>query len=179
MKRLILIALCAAMTLTGCAQGQGKKKAATKAAATEQVVGINEGDMFTDLTIGDVKLSDYVGKGKYILVDFWASWCPPCRAEIPNIANVYKRFAGDQFDVVSIAVWDENEDSISAIKELGMTWNQILGGGRTQSAPLTRTYGIEGIPHIILFGPDGTILKRDLRGAAIAKEVGKYVTEVK
>jgi len=139
-----------------------------------------EGMMFTDFTIvqdpsapetSTVKFSDYAGKGKYLLVDFWASWCGPCKAEIPNIAAVYKKYAGEKFDVLSIAVWDEPEKTAAAAREEGVEWNQIVNA---KEIP-TQIYGIEGIPHIMLLGPDGTILKRNLRGADIEAEVSKYV----
>jgi thiol-disulfide isomerase/thioredoxin len=135
-----------------------------------------EGSMFIDFEIvqdpakpakSTVKLSDYVGKGKYILVDFWASWCGPCKAELPNIADVYKKYKGKNFDVLSVAVWDEPDATKAAAKELGIKWNQIINA---QKIP-TDLYGIEGIPHIILFGPDGTILRRGLRGPEIEKAV--------
>ena len=133
-----------------------------------------EGHPFVDFTIEDsdgqrVSLSDYVGKGKYMLVDFWASWCGPCKAELPNIAALYKKYAGKDFDVLSVAVWDKPEDTKKAAKELGITWNQIINADRIP----TDLYGIEGIPHIILFGPDGTILARDLRGQEMAQAVAK------
>ena len=140
-----------------------------------------EGQMFTDFTViqddiapeaSAVKLSDYVGKGKYILVDFWASWCGPCIREIPNIEKVYEKYAGDQFDILSIAVWDQVSETRRAAENLGIKWNQIVNA---QSIP-TDIYGIDGIPHIILFGPDGTILKRNLRGDNIEAEVAKYVS---
>ena len=128
-----------------------------------------EGEMFTDFEIDGVKFSDYVGRGKYILVDFWASWCNPCRKEIPNIKAVYEEFAGDRFDILSVAVWDKPEDTVKAAEEEGIAWNQIINA---QQVP-TDIYGIQGIPHIILFGPDGTILKRNLRGAAIREAVAQ------
>ena len=141
-----------------------------------------EGKMFTDFTVvqdpadslgSKVSLSDFVGKGKYVLVDFWASWCGPCKAEIPNIAAVYEKYKGEDFDVLSIAVWDDPADTKVSAKEHGVVWNQIINA---QQLP-TDLYGIEGIPHIILFGPDGTILKRNLRGedieSAVAEALGR------
>ena len=139
-----------------------------------------EGKPFTDFTVvqdpenaeeSTVKLSDYVGKGKYVLVDFWASWCGPCKAEIPNIRAVYEKYAGEDFDVLSIAVWDKPEDTVRAAGQLGITWKQIINA---QQAP-TDLYGIDGIPHIIFFGPEGIILKRDLRGEQIEATVASYV----
>ncbi len=134
-----------------------------------------EGKMFTDFDIDGVKLSDYVGKGKYVLVDFWASWCGPCKREIPNIKNVYTKYAGDDFDVLSVAVWDKPQASVDTAKAYGVNWNEIINA---QTVP-TDLYGIQGIPHIILFGPDGTILKRDLRGEGIEEEVAKHVAAKK
>lgn len=149
----------------------------------------SEGKMFKDFTVNsvvgqtrsippqpkyaEVKLSDYVGKGKYILLDFWSPWCGPCRREMPNIKAVYDKYHGDNFDVVSIAVWEREpvEVTIETAAKLEMTWNQINNGGREPAA----LYGVEGIPHLILFGPDGTILKRGFHGAEIEEIVSSYL----
>ena len=148
-----------------------------------------EGQMFSDFTVNsvvgqtrsipaepiyaEVKLSDYVGKGKYILLDFWSPWCGPCRREMPNIKAVYEKFGGENFDVVSIAVWErESVDvTIETAAKLEMTWNQINNGQREPAS----IYGVEGIPHLILFGPDGTILERGFHGAEIEEVVSEYV----
>ena len=128
------------------------------------------GKMFLDYTVkggnpdgSDVSLSDYIGKGKYILLDHWASWCGPCKAEIPAIRKAYDAFKGDRFDIVSIACSDKREDTVKALSELDMPWNQILDA---QKIPV-ELYGVATIPHLILFAPDGTILKRGLRGEQI------------
>jgi thiol-disulfide isomerase/thioredoxin len=122
----------------------------------------------------DVKFSDYVGKGKYILVDFWAPWCGPCKREIPNLKAVYDKYAGKNFDILSIAVWERQpvQVTIDTAAELGMNWSHINNAG---SVP-TEIYGIEGIPHLMLIGPDGTILKRGFHGAeGINAAVAEYL----
>ena len=118
-----------------------------------------------------VSLSDYVGKGKYVLVDFWASWCMPCRIEAPVLAEVYKKYKGDRFEIVGVAVMDQRLESTKVIDEDGYTWPQILDA---QAVPL-ELYGIQGIPHIILFGPDGTILARNLRGETLKNKVAEVM----
>lgn len=135
----------------------------------------NAGDLYKDFSAsynGKVtKLSDYVGKGKYVLVDFWASWCPPCRREIPNLIAVYNKHKGDKFTVLGVATWDEPDDTKKAIQELGINYPQMLNAGKAGSD----AYGIQGIPEIILFAPDGKIVARGLRGEAIEKEVSRVL----
>ena len=134
------------------------------------------GSPFIDFTIengnkdgSSASLSDYVGKGKYVLVDFWASWCMPCRMEAPNIAEVYNKYKGDKFEVLGVAVMEKREVTLEAIEKEGYTWPQIIDA---QNIPL-ELYGIQGIPHIILFGPDGTIVARDLRGSKLKNTVAE------
>lgn len=133
----------------------------------DSILSTAEGTMFKDFEVDGVKFSDYIGRGKYVLVDFWASWCGPCKEEIPNISKIYKTYAGKDFDVLSVAVWDNPENTKAAAAEHGVVWNQIINA---QKIP-TDLYGIQGIPQIMLFGPDGTILRRDLRGDAIEAAV--------
>ena len=126
------------------------------------------GDKFTDFEVmqdpsdpgSKVKLSDYVGKGKTILLVFWASWCEENRKEMPGLKSIYEKYHGSAFDIVSIAVSDAPENSLAAAKEMGITWNLIVNA---QSIPL-ETYGVRRIPDMILFGPDGTILLRNFWG---------------
>lgn len=144
------------------AEREAREKAAQEAASKSA-----EGQMFTDFQAEydgkTYKLSDYVGRGKYVLVDFWASWCGPCKAEIPNLIKVYNQYKGDKFEVLGVATWDEPKASLKTIEQMKIPYPQILNAQRAGSD----AYGITGIPQIILFGPDGTILKRDLRGEQI------------
>jgi thiol-disulfide isomerase/thioredoxin len=150
------------------------------------------GTQFTDFTVDHVSgvdasgnpvfvkksLSDFVGKGKVMLVDFWSPWCPPCKAEIPNIKAVWEKYNGEDFDVLSVAVWEESRkmdwhNTIDTAAFYGIKWQQ-LNNGHTEPADL---YGISGIPHMILFDKDGTILKRgdDLRGTKLEPAVAEVL----
>ena len=139
--------------------------------AKERQKNTQEGMKFVDFSADydgkTQRLSDYVGKGKYVLVDFWASWCAPCREEIPNIKKVWEKYKGEKFEVLGVASMDKPADTFKAVKELDIEYPQIVNA-REEALD---SYGIMGIPTIILFGPDGTIIKRDIRGAAIMEAV--------
>ena len=141
--------------------------------AARQLALTAEGKKFTDFEVkaqdGSVqKLSDYVGKGKVTLVDFWASWCGPCRAEIPKLQALKAKY-GDKFDVLGVAVWDNPDDTRKAMEQMQITWPVIIGTQQLNEP--TDLYGIKGIPHIIIFGPDGTILSRGLTGDDLANRL--------
>ena len=149
-----------------------------------------EGTMFVDFTVEhvygydrsmdpqplkqEVKFSDYVGKGTYVLVDFWSPWCGPCRREIPNIQQVYAEYKDRGLQVLSLAVWERDPQShtIETAAELGMDWLHINNCGQIP----TDIYGVEGIPHLMLIGPDGTILKRGFHGLeGIQSAVAEFI----
>lgn len=120
-----------------------------------------EGKPFTDFEIeynGTThRLSDIVGHGDYVLVDYWASWCGPCIRQTAVIKDIYNEYKDKGLKVLGVAVWDEPDATLAAIEKHQLPWECWLNG---QSIP-TDLYGIMGIPCIILYGPDGTILSRD------------------
>ncbi|MBQ5608917.1 MAG: AhpC/TSA family protein [Rikenellaceae bacterium] len=124
-----------------------------------------EGQPFVDFTLTaedgiEQKLSDYVGHGEYVLVDFWASWCGPCRHEMPTVKEIFTKYKDQGLKVLGVAVNDEVKDAQAAIEEMGIEWPVIFD---IQGLTLD-IYGISGIPHLILFAPDGTIVSRGARG---------------
>jgi peroxiredoxin len=120
-----------------------------------------------------VKLSDYVGKGNYVLVDMWASWCGPCKREIPNLAEVHNLYKDKGLTVLGIFVWDDVKNLEPTLKAENVTWAQIIDTEKKA----TEAYGVDGIPEIMLIGPDGTILERDnaMRGTNMKNTVEKYL----
>lgn len=118
-----------------------------------------------------VKLSDYVGQGQYALVDFWASWCGPCRQEIPTLIKMHDKYKDKGLLVLGIGVWEETHDAhLKAVEELKIPYPQIYDDHRDH---VTALYGIMGIPEIMIIGPDGVILHRDLRGDQIDQILSK------
>lgn len=113
------------------------------------------------------KLSDYVGKGKYVLVDFWASWCGPCIRQTAVLKDILAEYGDKGLEVLGVAVWDKLEDTLNGIKTHELPWEQILDA---QTIP-TELYGISGIPTIILFSPEGKILSRDKQSDELKADV--------
>lgn len=133
-----------------------------------------EGKMFKELTGispegHPVALSEFIGRGSYVLADFWASWCRPCLEEMPHIVSLYEKYKDKGLKVVGITVSDTPEKSDSIVQKLGIPFPLIY-----ESKPMS-IYGVTAIPHYILFAPDGTILSRRLRSR---KELDRILAEV-
>lgn len=125
------------------------------------------GKMAPDFSLPDVdgkpfKLSSL--RGKYVLVDFWASWCSPCREENPNVVAAYKQFKNKNFTVLGVSLDKNKSDWVKAIKDDGLEWKQIsdLKYWNNEAATI---YGVEAIPFNVLIDPQGKILATSLRGA--------------
>lgn len=161
--------------------GLKKSKLADRFNKRYQTMRLSEpGRHFIDFEVKDLegnkkKLSDYVGKGKYVLVDFWASWCGPCKEEAKDVLiPLYERYkAKDNFMILGVATWDNDEGIRQALEKNPYPWPQVLSDDREAM----ELYGFDGIPMIILFGPDGTIIEKSLRGAdlihCVEKNTGK------
>ncbi len=142
----------------------------------EHLKSLPEEAVITLLENGEVKkeqgtFEDYVGTGSYTLVDFWASWCGPCKAEAPNVVAVFEKYRDKGLVVIGVPVNDKQEATEMALKNLGIHYPQVLD----PSQALAERFNIVGIPYIILFAPDGSIVAQGLRGAQIDEAVGKVL----
>lgn len=158
-----------------------------EAAECESIVKLKERIAILDnVAIGkpapDFKLASPSGemispsmfKGKVLIIDFWASWCGPCRGENPNVVKMYKKFHEKGLEILSVSLDEDKDKWTKAIADDGLIWNHVsdLKGWNSEAAKL---YGVTGIPHIVLLDKDGIIIAKNLRGEELETKLNEII----
>ena len=145
----------------------------------EAALSQKEGEMFKDFTVEyngkTTRLSDFVGCGQYVLADFWASWCGPCRQQIPDLISLYQQYKEKGLIVLGIAFRDKPKETEKTIRELDIPYPQIINA---QDIP-AKDYGIDALPHTILFAPNGTIVARNIYGDELKEKLKEVFNDNK
>ncbi len=142
----------------------------------ESMVNLFVGDPAPEFTLNNidgnpVALSSL--KGKIVLIDFWASWCKPCRAENPNVVKAYNKYKSKGFDVMSVSLDKDKNRWLAAIEQDNLSWKNHVSDLKAWGSVVVPMYGIEGIPFTLLIDKDGIILGKNLRGEDLEKKLAE------
>ncbi len=145
----------------------------TKAMEAQRKTNVADGSPAPDLTMatpdgGTLSISDL--KGKYVLIDFWASWCKPCRVENPNVVALYNQYKDKGFEIVGVSLDDNREAWLQAIQDDKLTWKHMSDLKKWESSSVG-VYGFQGIPYTVLIDPNGNIVAQHLRSAGLAMKL--------
>lgn len=164
---------CAATAFVACSQKSAPKSDTTTEAALDDAPQYIDFEMDTPQG-APIKVSDFVSKNKYTLIDFWASWCGPCHAEMPTVVKAYNDFHGKGLEIVGVSLDSNKEDWVRAIAALDMTWPQMsdLKGWESAGAQL---YNVRGIPTNVLVDQQGRIVAQNLRGENLLDKLAELL----
>ncbi len=158
---------------------QDVEAAASMQAEIDRMAALQEGGQAPDFSQATpdgaaVSLSDF--RGKVVLVDFWASWCGPCRRENPNVVKLYEKYRAEGFEILGVSLDRKKDRWLQAIEADGLTWTQVsdLKGWRNEVAQL---YGVRSIPYTVLIDQEGRIIARRLRGDALERKLAELFGE--
>lgn len=179
------------MALAVCScNGPGKSATDSNDSANEvkeQTVGnedvkptdVAELKMAKDFTLDDIKgkkvnLMSEIKKNKITILDFWASWCPPCMREVPNLVDIYDRYGEDGLGIVGVSLDESKDDWKNTVESMGMKWVQVsdLKGGES---PVVRLYNVQSIPHILVIDSEGRILSEGLTGTELEEFIADHI----
>ena len=139
---------------------------------------VSIGSSFTDFTLNDttgnpIALSSLIGEN-YLLIDFWASWCGPCRRENPNIVAVYNDYNSKGFDIIGVSLDTDKNNWIKAIEKDSLTWSHVsdLQGWNSAAGKL---YAVNAIPHSVILNENGTIVAKNLRGEELRDKIAELL----
>ena len=179
-----LTVLTVLLTLLACSQQQKPGSTAALSEETTETAATEAGEedtlqadvpQYTDIALPGtdervIRVSDYVAKNKLTLIDFWASWCGPCRAEMPYVARTYAAFHGKGLEIVGVSLDNDREAWLNAIRDLQLAWPQMsdLKGWESEGA---RLYGVQSIPANVLITQEGRVVATDLRGEQLYRKV--------
>jgi thiol-disulfide isomerase/thioredoxin len=159
---------------------QYKQQAIRERLINEAKINLADGNPAPEIALEDAngttrKLSDL--KGKVVLIDFWASWCQPCRMENPNLVRMYNQYKAKGFDVFSVSLdgverqMDPRQEWLDAIAADNLAWDNHVSDLKGWNTPLLESYGFTGIPFTVLVDRDGTIIAKNLRGAQLEEKL--------
>lgn len=158
---------------TQSAETAKQQEAAAKQQAANSWIGKKAPEMtMPDINGKNISLASF--KGKYVLVDFWASWCNPCRMENPNVVAAYNQYKDKNFTILGVSLDQKKEDWLKAIKQDNLTWTHIsdLAFWKSKSVEIFR---FDGIPYNVLIDPQGTIIAEGLRGEGLEQKLAELL----